>query len=58
MIELLSYEFMQRAIVAGIFVAILCALVGMFVVLRGISFMGAGIAHSAFGGWHSEYFSV
>jgi len=50
MIELLSYEFMQRAIVAGVFVAILCALVGMFVVLRGISFMGAGIAHSAFGG--------
>ena len=50
MIELFQYAFMQRALLAGALVGLLCALVGVYVVHRGLSFMGAGIAHASFGG--------
>lgn len=48
-IELLSYGFVQRAIVAGVFIAVLCSLLGVFLVLRGFSLMGDGLAHVTFG---------
>lgn len=48
--EILSYAFMQRALIAGAFVGVLCAVIGVYVVLRGLSFIGAGIAHASFGG--------
>jgi zinc transport system permease protein len=47
MIEMLSYEFMQRALVAGIFIAILASLSGTFVVLRRYSLISETLAHSA-----------
>jgi zinc transport system permease protein len=50
MIELLSYGFMQRALAAGILVGVLCGVLGFFVVLKRLSFIGVGISHSAFGG--------
>lgn len=50
MIEILSFTFMQRALIAGGAIGILCAIVGVFVVHKGLSFMGAGIAHASFGG--------
>jgi ABC-type Mn2+/Zn2+ transport system permease subunit len=49
-VEILSYTFMQRALLAGTFIGILCAVMGVYVVLRGLSFIGAGIAHASFGG--------
>ena len=48
--EFLDFTFMQRALVAGSVIGILCALVGVFVIHKGMSFMGAGIAHASFGG--------
>ncbi len=48
--EILEYTFMQRALAAGIITGVVCAVVGTFIVLKGLSFMGAGIAHSSFGG--------
>jgi ABC-type Mn2+/Zn2+ transport system permease subunit len=48
--EILSYTFMQRALVAGAVIGAICAVVGVYVVLRGMSFIGAGISHAAFGG--------
>ena len=48
--EFLSLPFVQNALLAGVFVGIMAALVGSFVVLRNLSFIGAGIAHSSFGG--------
>lgn len=48
--EPLALEFMQRALVAGAVVAGLCALIGVFVVQRGLSFLGDGLAHASFGG--------
>jgi ABC-type Mn2+/Zn2+ transport system permease subunit len=50
MTELLSYGFMQRALVAGVLVGLLCGVLGFFVVLKRMSFVGVGISHSAFGG--------
>jgi len=48
--EIFGYEFMRRALIASFVVGALCALIGVFVILKGLSFMGAGIAHSAFAG--------
>jgi len=50
MTDVLSYGFMQRALVAGILVGLLCGVLGFFVVLKRLSFIGVGISHSAFGG--------
>ncbi len=48
--ELLQEGFVQRAIISGTAVSIVCGLVSVFVVLRRMSFIGAGISHAAFGG--------
>ena len=49
-LEILTYGFMQRAIIAGIAIAILCSVVGIFLVLRRYSLFGDAVAHSSFGG--------
>lgn len=46
----LGYLFMQRALIAGALIGAVAGAVGVYVVLRGFSFIGAGIAHAAFGG--------
>ncbi len=48
--EILSYAFMQRALVSGIAIALMCSVVGLFLVLRRHSLFGDALAHSAFGG--------
>jgi ABC-type Mn2+/Zn2+ transport system permease subunit len=48
--ELLSFGFMQRALAASLIIGALCAVIGVFVILRGLSFIGAGTSHSAFAG--------
>lgn len=50
MSELLGYAFMQRALLAGALIGAVCAVIGVYVVLKGLSFIGAGIAHASFGG--------
>jgi zinc transport system permease protein len=50
MLEALDYPFMQRAVAAGLMVAFLASYYGVFVVQRGLSFLGDGLAHAAFGG--------
>ena len=50
LIELIKLPFFQNAIIAGIIVGTLTAILGTFIVLRRMSFIGTGIAHSAFGG--------
>jgi len=42
----LSYEFMQRGMLAAILVGIVCAVVGTYVVLRGMAFFGDALAHT------------
>ncbi len=50
MLEVMSLPFMQRALVAGLLVGGLAGFYGVFVTQRGLSFMGDGLAHAAFGG--------
>ncbi|HZM24320.1 MAG TPA: metal ABC transporter permease, partial [Anaerolineales bacterium] len=46
LLEPLSYEFMQRGMIAAILVGIVCAVVGTYVVLRGMAFFGDALAHT------------
>lgn len=46
----LEPDFMQRAVLAGVLVALLTSYLGTFIVQRGMSFLGSGLAHAAFGG--------
>src|SRR5687768_13741797 len=48
--DLMKFEFMQYALIGGIAVAAVCAVIGVFIVQRGLSFLGDGLAHAAFGG--------
>ncbi len=48
--DIFSYPFMERALISAILTALACGIIGVFVIMRGLSFMGAGIAHSAFAG--------
>ncbi|CAG0936665.1 Manganese transport system membrane protein MntB [Thermoflexales bacterium] len=42
----LTYEFMQRGLLASTLVGVLCAVVGCYVVLRGMAFLGDALAHA------------
>ncbi|MDA8238245.1 MAG: metal ABC transporter permease [Chloroflexi bacterium] len=46
----LQNEFLMRALVAGVLVSIACAVVGTFVVLRGLAFIGDALAHGVLPG--------
>lgn len=46
----LRYEFVVNGMIAAIFVGTLCGLIGVYVVLRGMSYIGHGLSHAAFGG--------
>ena len=46
LLEPLQYEFMQRGMIAAVIVGIVCAVVGTFVVLRGMAFFGDALAHT------------
>lgn len=48
--EPFSFEFMQRALIAALAVSAVCAVIGVFIVQRGLAFLGDGLAHAAFGG--------
>ena len=47
---MLQYGFMQNAIIAGIFISILCPAVGIFLVLKRYSMIGDTLSHSSFAG--------
>jgi manganese/iron transport system permease protein len=46
LVEPLTYPFMQRGLLAVIFVGVICAVVGTYVVLRGMAFFGDALAHT------------
>jgi zinc transport system permease protein len=47
MLEMFEYDFMQRAFIAGLFIAILASVSGTFIVLKRYSLMSETLAHSA-----------
>lgn len=46
----LSYAFMQRGLIAALLVGILCAVIGCYVVLRSMAFLGDALAHAVLPG--------
>jgi len=54
--EILSYEFMRNALLAGVIVSAACGIIGTLVVLNRIVFISGGIAHAAYGGVGIAYF--
>jgi len=47
--DFLHYGFIQRALVAGVFIALLCSTLGVLLLLRRLSLIGDGLAHVTFG---------
>lgn len=45
----LHYAFIQKAFLAGSFIAVLCSTLGVFLVLRKMSLIGDGLSHVSFG---------
>src|SRR2546427_5035736 len=50
MVDFLTLGFFQRSLMAAALTGGVCAAIGVFVVLRGLAFIGAGTAHAAFAG--------
>lgn len=56
LVEPFEFAFMQRALLAAGFAAVVCAVIGTFVVLKGLAFMGDAVAHSSLAGMAVAYF--
>ena len=65
-LQMFSYPFMQRALIAGVLVSLCCALLGVALVLKRYSMIGDGLSHVSFGalaiavalGFAPLYFSI
>jgi manganese/iron transport system permease protein len=51
----LTHPFFVRALIAAILVGTVCAVIGTYVVLRGLAFIGDAISHAAFPGVVAAY---
>ncbi len=45
-----QFEFFRNGLIAAVLVGGLCGLIGVYVVLRGMSYIGHGLSHAVFGG--------
>ena len=50
MLDALSYEFIQNALIAGVLVSIIAGIIGSLIVANRMVFLAGGIAHAAYGG--------
>ena len=50
MLEVLQYDFIQNALIAGVLISIAAGIIGSLVVVNKITFLTGGIAHSSYGG--------
>jgi zinc transport system permease protein len=48
--ELLAYTFVQKGLLGATIIGATCSLIGVFVVLRGMSYIGSGLAHGCLAG--------
>ncbi len=55
LLDPLQFQFFLRALLASALVGVVCAVVGTYMVLRGLAFMGDAISHSAFPGVVAAY---
>ena len=56
LLSLLAEPFIQRAFLVGIIIAVASSVLGVFIVLKKISLIGDGLAHTAFGGLALGYY--
>lgn len=54
--DIIQYEFLRNALLAGLLSSVICGMIGSYIVVRKIVFMSGGIAHSAFGGIGLGYY--
>ena len=45
-----QFDFFRNALIASLIIGPLCGLLGVYIVLRGMSYIGHGLAHAVFGG--------
>ncbi len=50
LLEPFAYGFFRHALMVSVLAGALCGLVGVYVVLRGMSYIGHGLSHAVFGG--------
>ena len=50
MLDMLQYEFIQNAIIAGILVSFASGIIGSLIVVNRMVFLAGGIAHTSYGG--------
>jgi ABC-type Mn2+/Zn2+ transport system permease subunit len=55
LLEPFGYGFFQRALIVATISGALCGLIGVYVVLRGMSYIGHGLSHAIFGGAVASY---
>ena len=46
-----AYQFFVKGLVAAVLAGALCGLIGVFITLRGMSYIGHGLSHAIFGGY-------
>ena len=46
-----SYQFFVKGLIAAVLAGALCGLIGVFITLRGMSYIGHGLSHAIFGGY-------
>nr|WP_321514644.1 metal ABC transporter permease [uncultured Pseudodesulfovibrio sp.] len=50
MMDILGFEFMQNALIAGLLASLICGVIGSLVVVNRMVFISGGIAHASYGG--------
>jgi len=50
MLDILNYEFIQNAILAGILVSVASGIIGSLIIVNRMVFLAGGIAHTSYGG--------
>lgn len=53
--DLMHYEFLQKALVTSILVGIICGIIGSFIIMRGMALMGDAISHAVLPGVAISY---
>lgn len=50
MFDILQFEFIRNALIAGVLAGVICGVIGTLVVVNRIVFLSGGVAHAAYGG--------
>ncbi len=56
MMDVLQFEFMRNAVMAGVLASIICGVIGTLIVVNRLVFLSGGVAHCAYGGVGMAFF--